>query len=167
MKEKMIKEPIKQVLMEWAEVSTSHGLPRVLRVKRLYLKIIWGLCFLGSLGFCIFLIYRSISDFLEYQVVTQIRLIPERPIIFPTVTICNLNPLVTKEANNFIFEKTSYWFGRNFTSFEELYAFSEENNLDLYGALEKIRQNAADPAFGDSKKLWTSNGKIYFLLQFQ
>lgn len=54
------------------------------------LRIIWIVCFLGSTGFCAFMIYGAISDYFEYQVVTVIKTLGENPAAFPTVTICLL-----------------------------------------------------------------------------
>ena len=54
------------------------------------------IAFLTSSGFCAYVIYQSIANYLQYNVVTKITVTKENPIIFPTVTICNLNPFVTE-----------------------------------------------------------------------
>jgi hypothetical protein len=41
------------------------------------------------------MVYGSIANYLQFGVVTSIRVTSENPMVFPTVTICNLNPFVT------------------------------------------------------------------------
>ena len=54
------------------------------------------IAFLTSSGFCAYVVYQSIANYLQYNVVTKITVTKENPILFPTVTICNLNPFVTE-----------------------------------------------------------------------
>ncbi len=77
--------------------STAHGIPKIVGSKMWPLKIIWTVCFLTSCGFCGFLLYRSVNDYLAYDVVTTIKKIRETPTIFPTVTLCNSN-LISRRA---------------------------------------------------------------------
>ena len=41
-------------------------------------------------------------DYLNYDVVTKTRVHHELPTLFPTVTVCNINPFVTQNASEFI-----------------------------------------------------------------
>lgn len=150
--EKPTRDLIKELLIEWSMVSTSHGWPSIFRVKRLKLKVMWFICFIIATGFCGFGVIKSILDFLDYDVVTKIRLVQEKPITYPAVTICNLNPLVTSKANSFILKYFSESFAQNFTNFSNLIKYSNENEIKLLSKYDKIIQQIADPDFGDAEK---------------
>jgi hypothetical protein len=70
--------------------STSHGLPNVLRTPRKSIKCMWLLLFLIFSSIGSYMVYKTISNYLEYEIVTKIEYIRENPIEFPAVTIRNL-----------------------------------------------------------------------------
>ena len=41
-------------------------------------------------------------NYLDFGVITKIQKITEIPALLPTITICNLNPFVTKYSNQFL-----------------------------------------------------------------
>ncbi|CAF1069477.1 unnamed protein product [Brachionus calyciflorus] len=86
---------ILNILKDAGLSTTGHGLPNILRSNRMSLKIFWTICVFVSLGICAFLLQRSFVDFLNWDVVTKIQLITETPAIFPTISICNANPIQT------------------------------------------------------------------------
>jgi hypothetical protein len=69
--------------------STSHGLPNVLRTPRKSIKCMWLLLFLIFSSIGSYMVYKTISNYLEYEIVTKIEYIRENPIEFPAVTIKN------------------------------------------------------------------------------
>ena len=79
---------MKHVIIETAEFSTSHGIPNIVRSQSYFLKIMWLLCFLVSSGGCAYLVYRSISNYFDYEVVTKINVVAEVPAPFPTISFC-------------------------------------------------------------------------------
>ena len=48
------------------------------------------------------LVIQIIFEYFEYEVVSKIKIVSERPTSFPAVTICDANPLSTKEAEYLI-----------------------------------------------------------------
>lgn len=83
-------ESIKKRLVKLILNSTSHGLPCVFRTEKTLLKIIWLLAFILSTSFGSYFCIKSILFYLEKSSVTQIDVIHEVPIQFPTVTFKNL-----------------------------------------------------------------------------
>jgi hypothetical protein len=83
-----IKDKTKQTLKE----TTLHGPPRIFSrgERRLFVRILWLLLFLASTAGAIYTISTQIIDYLNFEVVTQIKLIQESPTEFPTVTFYNL-----------------------------------------------------------------------------
>jgi hypothetical protein len=75
--------------MELGAHSTIHSIPKILRTKHSLIKIIWIITTGFSVCFCSFLIYKAISDYLSYDVVTSIKVQKETKSEFPAVTFCN------------------------------------------------------------------------------
>ena len=84
------------------ETSTSHGLPNIVRTNRLSIKILWSVCLLAAIGGCSYMVFKSISDYFEHDTVTKIEKITELKSRFPTVSICNRDPLTTLKAQMYV-----------------------------------------------------------------
>lgn len=82
--------------------STSHGIPKIILAKNLYVKIMWLVFFLISVGICVFMIVRTMSQYLSFGVTTQIARINQAEMKFPAVSICNVNPLVSLAGSEYI-----------------------------------------------------------------
>jgi len=87
------KDRIKAKSLDLVLSSTSHGLPNIFRTQKKPIKIMWLILFslFSSIG--MYMVYKTISNYLKYEVVTKIDVIHEIPAEFPAITIINLrNP---------------------------------------------------------------------------
>ena len=64
-------ESARETLDDWFRSSTCHGIPNIYK-NRLYLKILWAICLALSMGYCGWLVYNSVTGYLDFTVVTQI-----------------------------------------------------------------------------------------------
>ena len=89
MKKAKMKKEILQMLKSKVKNTTLHGLPKIMSSKYYTLKILWLVCFLGSVGVCGWFLSQSISSYLSWQVVTydQINYVFQQS--FPVFSICN------------------------------------------------------------------------------
>lgn len=101
-RKKGLKAKIKDPLHKLATDSTSSGIPRILKSKHWFIKLIWVVCFLTSAVYCAHIIKITIDDFLEYNFITRIEQFNEVPSLFPTVTLCNFNTFQTEKAHEFL-----------------------------------------------------------------
>jgi hypothetical protein len=92
--------PIKNKIIEFAENTTTHGVPSFVRSKKAFIKVMWMFFILTSGGTCIYFTVSSVQSFLKFEIVSEIRVIPNRPISFPVVTICNVNYFPTEFGYN-------------------------------------------------------------------
>jgi hypothetical protein len=83
------------------ESSTAHGFPNIVRNESKLLKIMWIVFLLASMGSCIYFVILSLKNYFQYEVVTKTRVINDVPSPFPTVTVCNINPIFTEYAYKF------------------------------------------------------------------
>ncbi|CAF0708689.1 unnamed protein product [Brachionus calyciflorus] len=101
-KPKHARKLIKEKLLYWSSNTTSHGIPNIVRLDSKVLKITWLICFLASLGYCIYTIGIIIQDFLQFDVLINQQVVTDSPIEFPAVTVCNLNPFDRRNAQAYI-----------------------------------------------------------------
>ena len=97
---------LKKIISEMALSTSVHAIPNIIRTPHRKLKIIWIIFFLISTGFCLFLVFKSITTYLEFEITTKIKYIYEPKSVFPAITICNKNPLLTDYAKNMLRDVT-------------------------------------------------------------
>ena len=80
----------KEALIESILESRMYGLSNIVRVKNLFLRIFWIICFLTSALTCACLIGLEFVKFFDYKVDSKISIKYEASTEFPGVVICNL-----------------------------------------------------------------------------
>ena len=100
MKMSAIKESVKNAM----EFSTFHAIPNIARTKRTSIKVMWILILILSSTMCSYLVFKTIVQYFNFEVVTKFSVVYENPTKFPTVTVCNINPYVTDSAFEFFGE---------------------------------------------------------------
>lgn len=98
MKEKSLKESILPIVLS----STIHGYPNIFEHKTIFFKILWFTFLCCSIAGCSYLITRTLTDYFNYDVVTEYDIVYEVPTEFPCVTICNLDPFVSDYSEDII-----------------------------------------------------------------
>ena len=92
---------INDILIEVGTSTTAHGIPKIISSKLFLLRIIWSIFLLGSASVCCYMIFKSISNYCDREVVTKTTLTNQLPTEFPAITICNRSPFVTNESISF------------------------------------------------------------------
>ena len=82
---------IKLYILEAITSSTIHGIDKIFKPRRTFLKIFWLIFFIVSTAACAYFIANSIMTYLRFEVVTKVQVIYEVPQLFPTVAICSSN----------------------------------------------------------------------------
>jgi hypothetical protein len=153
------KENLKSILSEIILASSLHGIPGILRTKRTFFKFVWAISFIISASVCAFMLIKSINDYFKYEIVTTTTVKTEMPSLFPEITICNSNPLMTDEAIKYVNTILDEW---NRKDFFELYSTFNENmdftSMNLYisklailaKSLDKNRTNEFRKSLGFS-----------------
>ena len=89
------------------------GIRHIARAKHKLSRLFWSMIFLISACVCIFLIVSSINEFQRFEVVTISRLLQEEKSVFPSVTICNINPFTTDYSVSLV-KKANISFSENY-----------------------------------------------------
>ena len=147
-------ELIKQKLDAWSKSLTAHGLPNIFRAKRRSIKILWSIFLMFSVAYCIYNIYSEISGYFHREYTTHLETVVETPTPYPTISICNVNPLITKQGEILVKKL-----------FREEYGINLQNHSltpnDLIEKLEfinlKARLHAFLPEYGDENRKLLGN----------
>lgn len=98
-----LKLMLKYKLHKWALSSTAHALPKLANTSSILpLHLMWIFFSILSVSFFSYLSIKNLMDYLTFDVTTKINIINESPIVFPTITICNINPFSGNLSNDII-----------------------------------------------------------------
>ena len=66
--------------------SSAHGIPNLVSNKTLIIKLIWIVSILASICGCAWFISSSVSEYFQYDVITNIKIQKVYSMEFPAVT---------------------------------------------------------------------------------
>ena len=66
----------------------------------MFVRLMWLLSLILTSGVCFYLISKTVTNYLNYEVVTKINVVNEEPSIFPTLTLCNIDPFESNYSDN-------------------------------------------------------------------
>jgi hypothetical protein len=93
---------IKKRISEWSKSITAHGLPNIFMSKRVIIKVLWALALFASITYCVINIYREIVKYFHYEYTTHLETVEDVPSLFPAITFCNINPMITTESERLV-----------------------------------------------------------------
>lgn len=114
---KKILKRLNQSLLE----TTAHGLPVFSRKKHPFIKTMWMLFVTSAVGLCSYMMMKKVDEYLNFDVITKIRNdIKADDVQFPVITICNTNPMLSKEAIEYVQIYLNKKYALNVTSSDDL-----------------------------------------------
>ena len=152
-KDKKIKK-LSQKTIELGQASVIHGLGKIFKSESWLIRILWTVCFLSAVGACSYALFSIISKFLKHDVTTKIEMVTEQKTIFPTISICNVNPLVTEEAQQLVLSK-----------YKQNGNFSFENDPEFIENIKWANKLALLHAFDDTNYTDENKKKLGFRLE--
>ena len=135
---------IKKRSRELLEVSTSHGIPNLVRTRSLFILIMWSSFTIISACVGSYYVLNSITDFFKYEIVTKLEIINEKVVQFPAISICTLpslntaiNKIITKSYFDDVLQK-------NFSDYFEEYADVLKGKCFRYNSGKNIHNKSYD-----------------------
>ena len=137
--------------------TSAHGIPRLLRAKRIFFIVMWLAFIMVSTAFGAYFIVKNTLDYLDYKAVTTINVIDEYRSEFPTISFCgspNLNQSIDDLILRVRFEK---FFLQNYSNLFETF------NDSVYGRC--YRFNSGRNLYGEPIPILNSSnsGQSYGL----
>lgn len=152
-------DELREMWKDWLRYSKTHGLDRLVISRSSTLKVIWFIALLGSGSLCSFLIARIIVDYMRFEVKTRIREVFVDKVPFPTISVCNLNPMTTPQANDYLRDYFKKEFNMNVTKFADF--FANNKSFDVYSELFYAFYRLNDPEISDQQR--QSMGQTHLL----
>jgi hypothetical protein len=138
---KKMPKTIKEITEDAFRNSTSHSLPRIINAKHLLMRIVWIVASLSSVSACSFLVTTTIMEYLQYNVVTKIRVFNELESDYPGITFCNKEIVQTEKGRKIFLD---YLASINITDYEENYAFNADTRYNYERAIAYLAANLND-----------------------
>ncbi len=125
---------------EWCLSSSFQFLSKLYQYENNFQRLLWIIIFVTfSFGTFWFFI-MGILDYLEFDVVSKIRVYNEKTIIFAYITICEIFPFSSKNANNLLENYLNEKSEENLTK-------RDENFLSYLSKVTKFNNNGMNIAF--------------------
>ena len=105
---------------EWTIKSKIHGLDRLIISHNLILKVIWFFFLVALTGVAVYLVSKTLLEYLRFEVKSRIREVYEQQVQFPTVAICNSNPFATPVAIDYIRQYLENKFNVSVKNYDDL-----------------------------------------------
>ena len=134
---------LKYACNKFVKSFTMHGLPRVFNNANIIIRIIWIIAILISLALCLITVAGTVSEYLEFNVVTELDLVMDKHPLFPAVTICGNETNMTDLLVECTFKRKECNIESDFVSFN--IHFKDLNCLRYNG-------------FGDDESIKTTDG---------
>jgi len=101
-----LKIEIKKIISELVQDSTTYGLPKIFRSKRLYNRIFWIFFFFASFAAASYYILTDLVDYFSYDIVTVVKTVYDQHPEFPTISFCSRKENISFETRL----QNEYWF---------------------------------------------------------
>ena len=88
----------RDVAMRYAGYTSLQGIPFINRASRWYSKIFWSLVFMASLAAMLYQTYKVFHKYYKYETTTSVSIGYDK-LSFPSLTLCNINPIRLSKAN--------------------------------------------------------------------
>ncbi|XP_071503424.1 epithelial sodium channel subunit beta-2-like [Diadema antillarum] len=135
------------VIKDFADNATTHGVPRILRSDRSNLsRLTWAVITLTSLSALLYQGSNTVVNFFQRPTMSKIALITRKELHFPSITICNLNMMRRSKLNGTRFE--------GLVDLDDQYAHLQ-NESTAHDSIDSV-MDMMDMGFGDSSSEFTA-----------
>lgn len=144
-----IKKELKNELRAIGTRSQCHGVPRIITRKHV-IRLVWLVFFVTSLGLCVATMVQNANEYLTFGVNTLVRVVALDSLPLPAITVCNMNPLVTRSAAEYIVDYYARTYNvtlRTYTQFAELVASGR-----VPDEIQWLVYRTYDPAFDQTRR---------------
>ncbi|XP_070558969.1 amiloride-sensitive sodium channel subunit gamma-like [Ptychodera flava] len=98
------KEKYGDVIQQFADNTTAHGIPRIVNSKYAWAKVLWFLIVGSSTGVFVWQASKLVTEYFSWPVDVSIDVISKKDVAFPAVTVCNMNRIRRSEMEGTRFE---------------------------------------------------------------
>jgi hypothetical protein len=135
---------IKKTFNEWSSTFTAQCYPKIFQNNNnKCLQLTWSLIFILFSCLTCWFVILGIVDYLEYEVVTKIRINVGKEIVFPLITVCDANPFTSRKSSNLLkdmqdegesnspTDNNNKWTDYTSYAMNKAFSFSDEKKQEL------------------------------------
>ena len=93
----------KHIFLDWSTRSKFDPYSKIFEYAHALARLFWLGILLAFAGMTAFLVILNLFDYFNYDVVSQIQIVTQRPATFPAVTLCDNNPFTTSQSHEFMY----------------------------------------------------------------
>ena len=106
-----------KIFLQWSQSVTYHCFPKIFREKTHFiLRILWSMIFFSFASLTFYILVNNVISYYQYQTVTSIQIVDEKPALFPTITICDSNAFTTQQAESLIINISQSFYNKDLAS---------------------------------------------------
>ena len=135
---------VKSEVKEWSLQTKFDCYSKIYHTKKLSLQLLWLACFILLTAMTAYFVSKNTLDYYEHEVVSNIEIINEKPLEFPSVTICNANPFTSSLAQLLIANMSLNNYGENIEQLS-----SDEMISNVY---EMTKMHVYSDEFGKARR---------------
>ena len=126
---------LKEIFLEWSLRANVNCYVKIFQYKNnIFAKLMWLSILILSACITAWMIVRTITNYLSYNVTSKIAVNYEIPTEFPAVTMCDTNPFSSTQAQDQFYA----WFGTNW--------------LDLETNEKQAKMLASSPSYSNTQR---------------
>ena len=107
------KDLLKRAHKEWANITCIDSYAKIFQYEHVHARIFWSVLLFILTVLTALLVLQIAFDYFQFDVVTQINTIVQRPMTFPTITVCYPNPFTTAFAQSLLLNISKEQYGVN------------------------------------------------------
>ena len=142
---------LKEEFVDWALETKFDGFSKIFKYHTVLARITWSAIFVTCSALTAWLCIVNITDFFQYDVISKLEVVHQRPTTFPVVTFCDNNAFSTYIAEYFMQQAMFEVYGEDLNAnltFEEA-----TTRIGKIRDLAKLRV-ASPSVLADDKKLF-------------
>ena len=137
-------EKIKKRTLELLELSTSHGIPNIVRANSSFILVMWSCLTIASTCLCSYFEMKAIFDYLKFTTITNIQVIHEQQAQFPTISFCASPSFNITLDQIFIFSRFDNIIETNFSHYFEEFTDVQMGKCFRYNSGKNIHNQSFD-----------------------
>ncbi|ESN96404.1 hypothetical protein HELRODRAFT_163465 [Helobdella robusta] len=121
---------VRDICTAISQHTTCTGLPHIYRSRGVIKRAGWFLITLAAIAGLVFQLYEQVSSYVQFRVDIVITVQTDYQLAFPSVTICNMNPIKKSSLTEYLYNVSTADGSFRFKRKKRSTSYFYENNFD-------------------------------------
>ncbi|CAD5116597.1 DgyrCDS5473 [Dimorphilus gyrociliatus] len=129
---------LKEELTKFLKTTSIKGVPKVFQVRNTFLRILWAMSIIGFFATAFFQVIYSLLDYLKYETITVINEQRQGSTVFPSITLCNIQPFDYDRIEKYGYIKPEEYFSKVDYYVSKMHELNTSDREELKTSLRDI-----------------------------